>query len=388
MKQFDIVIIGGGMAGLALAVQLADSNFSIALINRDPIHKTLAEIAEPRVSAINLASQKMMEECQVWEQIEYDRSNAYRHMHVWDKDSFGEINFSHTDTQNEYLGHIIENQNIVNAFYQVVSKQANLTILEDTSIDNLEFGESFALINTDKDILTTKLVIGADGANSVVRRTANLATTFWDYDQSAIVATVKTAELHGSTARQAFTPNGPLAFLPLADVNQCSIVFSQSTAEAKRLMALKDSTFCQTLAASLNMQLGNCELLTKRYCIPLTMRYARNVLGQRCIILGDAAHTIHPLAGQGANLGFQDTISLAKTLLSLEPSQLDDCRVFRAYERERKAEAAKMVATMEGFKQLFHGANPAKKLLRGAGLAIVNRLPPVKQMLIQQAMGL
>ena len=389
MKSVDIVIVGGGMVGLALATQLADSPFSIALINQGQISKELTGIAEPRVSAINLASEAMLKGNGAWQHINHQRSNAYLKMDVWDKDSFGRIGFSHKETQFSHLGHIIENQNVVNGLYEIAKQQSNLTLLEDVHIKRLDLNEQMVLMHfSDDQLLSAKMVVGADGANSMVRKVAKLPISFWSYDQSAIVATVQTQEVHQRVARQAFMPTGPLAFLPLANDKQCSIVWSQDTESAQSLMALSDQDFNRHLATALNMQLGPCELLSKRHCIPLTMRYARQWLGQRSVIIGDAAHTIHPLAGQGVNLGFQDALSLANTLSEIDTELLGSKQVLRAFERERKAEAAKMVATMEGFKQLFAGNNPLKKLVRGAGLSLFDNLSPVKQALINNAMGL
>ena len=181
-------------------------------------------------------------------------------------------------------------------------------------------------------------------------------------------------------------PSGPLAFLPLNDERQCSIVWSQETEEAKRLMALSAEAFERELAIAIDMQLGPCKLLTERVAVPLTMRYARQWVSNRAVIIGDAAHTIHPLAGQGVNLGFQDAIRLADALGDIPLAEIGQRSTLRAFERERKAQTTKMIATMEGFKQLFSGAHPLKKLLRGAGMQLFNRASTVKRALIAQAM--
>jgi 2-octaprenylphenol hydroxylase len=389
VKNVDIAIIGGGMVGLSLAAQLAESHFEIALVNQGDISRDLNAVPEARVSALNIASESLLKVCGAWSTLQSQRFAPYTHMQVWDKDSFGQIDFSFEDTNIAHLGHIIENQNIVNALYNSTKLQSNLMMLANTGITQLELGQQAAIIHLNNgELLSARLVIGADGANSLVRKVANLPHTFWSYDQSAIVATVKTEQQHSNTARQVFTPFGPLAFLPLADPHYCSIVWSQQTAQATRLMSLTEVDFNRELSATLDMRLGLCELASQRHCIALTMRYARQWLGQRCVVIGDAAHTIHPLAGQGANLGFQDAQSLANALMPQSPDTLGDMQLLRGFERERKAEAAKMVATMEGFKQLFDGAHPLKKLARASGLAIFNRIPPIKHKLIQHAMGL
>lgn len=389
MVKVDITIVGGGMVGLALAAQLKSSGLSIAVVNNRPINRDLPDIAESRVSAINVASQAMLEQVGAWQQLQSERFCQYTGMQVWEQDSFAKISFATEQTGQACLGTIVENQNIVNALYQVVSQQANIKLLENCHIERIHYTDDEAILTYNNgELLATRLLVGADGAESQVRKSKQMPLTFWAYDQQAIVATVNTEKAHDNIARQAFTPFGPLAFLPLNDPHQCSIVWSQDTERASELMALDESRFTQQLAVAIDMQLGPCQLANKRVSIPLTMRYAREWLNGPVVLVGDAAHTIHPLAGQGVNLGFQDTIVLAAILNNTSPDKLVERKVLRAYERSRKAEAAKMIATMEGFKQLFAGRDPVKKLIRGIGMRAVNDLPMVKQRLIEQAMGL
>ncbi len=376
------------MVGLALAAQLSDSGLSIALINRDPIARSLPTVADSRVSALNIASQQMLDEVGAWPHVDLLRTCGYTDMHVWEKDSFANIHFAATETSHDVLGTIVENQNIINALLSVVSQQSNVRIIDNFALSTINITEPCAVLTSqDGDVISTALVVGADGAQSVVRRTLQLPMTHWHYDHSAIVATIHTQLPHQKTARQAFTAFGPLAFLPLNDPHQCSIVWSQDTSRADMLMALTDDIFCQQLATTLDMQLGTCELLNKRMCIPLTMRYVRKWVSHRAVVIGDAAHTIHPLAGQGVNLGFQDSIALAQALKNLDKSQLGKIQPLRHFERARKSEAVKMIATMEGFKRLFAGNDPLQKLVRGLGMSAADKLPTAKRMLIQQAMG-
>lgn len=389
MLKVDITIVGGGMVGLALAAQLKSSGLSIAVVNNRPITRELPDVAESRVSAINVASQAMLERVGAWQQLQSERFCQYTGMQVWEQDSFAKISFATDQTGQACLGTIVENQNIVNALYQVVSQHANIKLLENCHIERIHYTDDEAILTYNNgELLATRLLVGADGAESQVRKSKQMPLTFWAYDQQAIVATVNTEKAHDNIARQAFTPFGPLAFLPLNDPHQCSIVWSQDTERASELMALDEQRFTQQLAVAIDMQLGPCQLANRRVSIPLTMRYAREWLNGSVVLVGDAAHTIHPLAGQGVNLGFQDTIVLAEMLNNTSPDKLAERKVLRAYERSRKADAAKMIATMEGFKQLFAGRDPVKKLIRGIGMRAVNDLPMVKQRLIEQAMGL
>ncbi|MFT4994878.1 MAG: 2-octaprenylphenol hydroxylase [Paraglaciecola sp.] len=391
MQSYDVVIVGGGMVGLVLALALKDSGLSVAVIDAEYGDKPLGEQPALRVSALSLASENILRRLGVWDDIDRQRRLAYEHMSVWDKDSFGKIQFSHTDVHQAQLGHIIENQSLRGSLWRKAASLTHIELIAPKRITKLVFGQQESFITLDDEsMLSARLVVGADGANSYVRQQAGLPLTFWDYDHRAIVATIKTALPHQNTARQIFTPTGPLAFLPLWDEHLCSIVWSQDEPEAQRLLALSPDEFNKALSASFDSCLGLCELVSERQSYPLKMRYARNWVCDRVALVGDAAHTIHPLAGQGANLGLLDAAALAEQLsvLAEQGKDIGLHRNLRPYERWRKTEAVKMIATMEGFKRIFAGDNALKKLLRDTALSTVNKLPKAKQTIIQQAMGL
>lgn len=391
MKSYDVAIVGAGMIGLTLALALKDSPVSVVLIDSQRGDRELSDHAELRVSAISVASERIFRRLGVWQAIIDGRHQAYKHMSVWDKDSFAQIDFDAAEVQQSHLGHIIENQQISRVLWQQVEQAANIDLLAPAKITKLAFGQQECFISLDDDImLTASLVVGADGANSFVRQQAAMPLTFWDYDHQAIVATVRTELPHQQTARQIFTPTGPLAFLPLWHSHQCSIVWSQQVEQAEQLMVLDNKTFSQALSAAFDGRLGLCEVISDRQSHPLKMRYARQWVKDRVALIGDAAHTIHPLAGQGANLGLLDAAALAEQLLQLQRLELDIGlgKNLRAYERWRKNEAVKMIVSMEGFKRLFQGQNPVKKLFRDLGLSAVSKIPLLKPYVIQQAMGL
>ena len=391
MQSFDVVISGAGIVGLTLALGLKSSGLKVAVI--DPKAKVQQLSAEPelRVSAINVASQRVFEEIGVWNAITKQRVQAYSHMMVWDKDSFASIDFDHKQVNESSLGHIVENLAITNALLELAMSSTHISLLLDDSVAKVDTNEQGCFIQTSKnELLATKLLVGADGGQSKVREQANMPQTYWDYEQTAIVATVKTELVHDNCARQVFTEAGPLALLPLFNEHLCSIVWSQDTVRGNELLALNDEQFSQALTAAFDNRLGVTALVSERKSFPLTMRYTRQWLKQRQVVLGDAAHTIHPLAGQGANLGILEAQELAHVLDSLHKEQKDigDMQNLRAFERSCKSEAVKMIATMEGFKRLFHGTNPVLKLVRGFGLSAVNQMPLLKQKIILQAMGM
>lgn len=396
MQSFDIAIIGAGMVGLTLANALSGSGLTVAVLDQaEPDAKwasnDLSFDPSLRVSALNMATQEALERCDVWSSLSQQRMCAYQSMDVREQDSFARIAFSHQEVNLPQLGYIAENAYIQHALWQQAAQNKDIQLIAPSQVKSLHLdGASNVIQLQDERLIQARLVVGADGGRSIVRTQAAFPVTFSDYGQQAIVATIRTELPHQLTARQVFTPTGPLAFLPLWHTNLCSIVWSQDAEQANRLMALSEAEFEKQLATAFNMQLGLCKLESERQTYPLRMQLARKWLSDGVVIIGDAAHTIHPLAGQGANLGIQDAIALADALIDIKSKELDigDSKHLRAFERWRKAEASEMVATMEGFKQLFAGSHPVKKLIRGVGMSLTNQLTPVKQQLIARAVGL
>ncbi|MGH1595908.1 FAD-dependent 2-octaprenylphenol hydroxylase [Yersinia proxima] len=395
MQSYDVVIAGGGMVGLALACGLQGSGLRIAILEHQPEQEPLpapvtGELAL-RVSAINAASERLLQKIGVWENILALRASPYSGMEVWDQDSFGKIAFHADEYGFSHLGHIIENQVIQQALWQRASHLADVTLLAPASIKQVAWGESEAFITlTDDRMLSSKLVVGADGANSWLRQHADIPLTFWDYAHHALVATIRTEEGHQATARQVFHGDGILAFLPFSDPHLSSIVWSVSPERAAELTALPAEQFNRELGMAFDMRLGQCQLESERQTFPLTGRYARSFAAHRLALVGDAAHTVHPLAGQGVNLGFMDAAELVSELRRLQRQGKDIGQhlYLRRYERRRKHSAAVMLASMQGFRDLFAGNNPAKKLLRDIGLTLADNLPGIKPQLVRQAMGL
>lgn len=393
MQSFDVVIAGGGMVGLALACGLEGSGLRVAVVENHP-PKTPFSANDPhalRVSAINAASEKLLTHLDVWSAIKGMRAAAYSGMEVWDNHSFGRIAFSAKDQNLSHLGHIVENNVVRDALWQKASQLRDVTLLASATIKKVVWGENDVFITLDdENMLTARLIVGADGANSWLRSHADIPLTFWDYEHTALVATIRTERSHEGIARQAFNGEGILAFLPLSDPHLCSIVWSQPNLAAARRQDLDKLEFEKELTVAFDVNLGFCQLESDRLTIPLTGRYARQFAAQRLALLGDAAHTIHPLAGQGVNLGFMDVAMLIGEIRRLHREGKDFGQYFylRDYERSRKHSAAVMLAGMQGFRELFDGNNPAKKLLRDIGLVLADSLPGVKPQLLNHAMGL
>ncbi len=391
MQSVDIAIVGGGMVGLTLAAALKESDLRIAVIEGIKPDNHLNALADVRVSALSRASEQILRNVAAWPGIIQRRAAAYHAMEVWEQDSFAQVEFCAAQLGQPDLGHIVENRVIQLALLDKVATQPNVTLLMPVKCLSMVAGESEAWLTLDNGhSLTAKLVVGADGANSWVRQQADIPLTHWDYGHSALVANIKTAESHNKVARQVFTPRGPLAFLPLAEDNMCSIVWSTEPGRAGRLLTMPDEEFNKQLSTEFDMRLGKCEVVGERQTFALKMRYARDFVADRVALVGDAAHTIHPLAGQGVNLGLLDATSLAQEILCLwnRGHDIGSKSNLRAYERWRKAEAAKMIAVMQGFKALFEGDNPAKKLIRGIGMTLTERIPAAKDEMMKRALGL
>jgi 2-octaprenylphenol hydroxylase len=394
MQSFELTIIGGGMVGLSLAAALADTPLSIAIIENSPTsQKSLHEFPN-RVSAISYASKSILEKLNAWQHLDNTRITPYHCMKVWDKDHFGKIDFDLNnihDINADALGYIIENNQMQQALLQQVQSQENITFYSPDSLKQIAIGKGDAWLTLESgEQLTSKLVVGADGANSALRTMNDIPLVHWDYNHHALVATIKTDLAHGHCARQIFTPDGPLAFLPLFDQHLCSIVWSVSPEKAIKLQALSQAEFNKQLTREFDNQLGFCELQNNLTSFPLKMRYARNFAKNRIALIGDAAHTIHPLAGQGLNLGLLDAICLAQTIIENTEQEKDIGKLvnLRQFERWRKTEATQMIAAMELLKRTFQSNNPLQKLFRNLALVVTDNLSPVKSQFIKQAMGL
>ncbi|MGR2766352.1 FAD-dependent 2-octaprenylphenol hydroxylase [Photobacterium ganghwense] len=391
MQSVDVAIIGGGMVGLTLAAALAETELRVAVIEGHQPEPELSALPDVRVSALSRASERILRRLGAWEGIAGRRMAAYDKMQVWEQDSFARISFDAARLAQPNLGHIVENRVIQLALLERVKQLPMVSLMMPERCQSIAFGETEAWLTlASGKHLTAKLVVGADGANSWLRQQLDIPLTHWDYGHSAIVANIRCEEPHQQTARQIFRPQGPLAFLPLSDSHLCSIVWSVAPEEAERLCTLSDEAFNRELTSAFDGQLGLCRVEGERQAFPLKMRYARDFVRDRVALVGDAAHTIHPLAGQGVNLGLLDAASLAQELkqLWLADQDIGKKAKLRPYERWRKAEAAKMITAMQGFRDLFDGSHPAKKLVRDLGMLLADKAPGLKDEFMRRALGL
>jgi 2-octaprenylphenol hydroxylase len=391
----DLLIVGAGMVGSALALALRDSGLNILVVDGGPltVKPFVADAPfEARVSALSIASQRILERLGVWDGIVARRVSPYSDMHVWDGSGTGKVHFSASSVHAEVLGHIVENRVVQDALVERLH-DSNIGLLADARLEQMRHsGDDWLLTLSDGRTLRAPLVVAADGANSTVRRMTGTATREWDYLHHAIVTSVRTADSHRKTAWQRFTDDGPLAFLPLDREGEhwCSIVWSVTPEQSERLMKLDDERFCRELENAFEGCLGQVISADSRVCVPLRQRHAKRYVAPGLALIGDAAHTIHPLAGQGVNLGFLDAAVLAEVLRDAveRGERLADERVLSRYERRRMPHNLALMAAMEGFERLFQADALPVRLLRNAGLKMVDRSAEAKALFVRQALGL
>ncbi len=395
--QADLIIVGAGMVGSTLALALEGCGLDIVVLDASSLEVVEFDPQcsfEPRVSALSAASQRILQRVGAWPGIAARRASPYTDMHVWDGSGTGQIHFSAETVHAEVLGHIVENRVVQDALLDAMQRRGGLQLIGEACVDQLAHtADGWQLTLADGRELRTPLLIAADGANSAIRRLAGCETREWDYLHQAIVTSVRCSEPHQRTAWQRFTDDGPLAFLPLerdGDRHWCSIVWSATEAEARRLMALDDESFRAALERAFEQRLGEVLEVDPRLCIPLRQRHAKRYVQPGLALIGDAAHTIHPLAGQGVNLGLLDAAVLAEVIKAAvaRGERVADVQVLSRFERRRMPHNLAMMAAMEGFERLFQADPLPLRWLRNTGLKAVQALPEAKALFVRQALGL
>ncbi len=391
-RHYDVVVVGGGMVGatLALALVAGDPSLTIALVDasRLPPDWRSGDDVDLRVSAVAPASERVFRRLGVWSQMTGMGVSPFREMEVWDGPGGGRIHFDSAEVGVPYLGHIVENRVVQRALIDALGRR-RVDVLCPVRIEGMVFGNGRVRVDLDDGgPLHAELVVGADGGRSRVRELAGIGVRGWSYRQEAIVATVETAGRHLETAWQCFLPGGPLAFLPLAD-GRSSIVWSTSPREASELAAADNAVFCERLQAASEGRLGAILDVGPRAVFPLRLQQAGHYVEERLALVGDAAHTIHPLAGQGVNLGILDAVALAEVIGGARDAGRDwtSYETLRRYERWRKGDVLFTMGLMEGFKRLF-GQVPAPLVrLRSLGLASIDRCEGLKRAILERQLG-
>lgn len=396
-RGLDVVIAGGGAAGLTMSALLA------RMQGRRPIRVTVIDSGEPpafslqddvalRVSALSAGSIDLLTGLGIRERLAV-RACPYRDMRVWDArhDAAAPeaLRFSAADMALPQLGFIVEDALLRHALYDSL-RQTAVGLHYGVSIAGIEpAGGRLRLSLAGRENIEADLLVGADGANSAVRRALDIGSDHWRYPQSAVVTHVRPGKPHRETAWQRFLPGGPLALLPLAD-GRVSVVWSTSSAEAAELLAADDAEFSQRLSAASDYVLGTLESPASRASFPLRAQHARHYVKRGVALLGDAAHTVHPLAGQGANLGLADAAALARTIgeALAGGEHPGDLPVLRRYERDRRGANAAMLYFIDGLNRLFSADSDLLGAVRGTGMRLFNMSGPLKRRAMRVALGL
>ena len=391
------------MAGAALAALLAARDLDVLLLDAGEPKTTLPLLpgriadVDPRVSAINVASRAVLEECGAWAALPDAVRCAYHAMRVWEEDGTGRIGFDAADIGAPVLGYIVENRWISAALLCALASGARVQVRTGETLVSLrlpaEPGRPVQLQFASGLGVQASLVVGADGAQSAVRSLSGIEAPLRDTGQRAIVATIRTAGSHAHTAWQRFLQSGPLALLPLAaleDGHAASIVWSADAPVAEHLLGLDDSAFLAALTRASEACCGEVLEVTQRLSFPLRQLHAASYVGPGVALVGDAAHVIHPLAGQGINLGFSDVRVLAEEIARARRrgESVASADALARFARRRRGENAAMLAAMQGFQRLFGDPHPAVRLARNIGLGAVDRLAPLKRAFMREAMGM
>ena len=385
----DVAVVGGGMVGAAAALALARAGFATALLEaRAPAPWSSAQEVDLRVVGLAPSSIGLLDELGVWASIRASRSSPYAQMHVWDAESGAAIHFDAASEGRDLLGHIVEN-NLVQWRLWLALEAAGVQRLCPADVKGFQAQDDRIQLDlADGRSIAARLLVAADGAGSPLRKLAGIETRGRDYAQRAVVAHVRTERPHQGTAWQRFLPDGPLALLPLAD-GRSSIVWSLPDDAAKRVLALDDASFLAELGVASDFRLGRIVDSTPRAAFPLKLQLARTYQAERFVLLGDAAHAVHPLAGQGVNLGLRDVVELRDTLLAAREAGRDiaAAHVLRRYARRRRSADTLDALGFDALARIYGWRATPLVAARGLGVRLVDRLSPLKRRLAEHAAG-
>lgn len=386
----DVAVVGGGMVGAATALALARAGFTVALIDaREPAAWAATDEVDLRVVGLAPSSVALLDQLGVWPGIRDARASAYERMHVWDAENGAAIHFDAADEGRDVLGFIVEN-NLVQATLWQALDAAGVRRIVPAEVVAYAMREDRAQLDlADGQVVAARLVVAADGAESPLRAMVGIGTKGHDYAQRAVVAHVETTDPHQRTAWQRFLPSGPLAFLPLVD-GRSSIVWSLPEAEATRVLALDDDAFRDALGVASDFRLGPIRGVSRRAAFPLRLKLAERYEVGRVVLLGDAAHAVHPLAGQGVNLGLRDVAELRDTLVEARDAGRDIAatHVLRRYARRRRSADGLDAWSFDALARIYAWQASPLVTARGLGVRLLDRIGPLKSRLARHAAGL
>jgi 2-octaprenyl-6-methoxyphenol hydroxylase len=391
-KHYDIVIVGGGMVGASTAIALSGHNLNIALIEAFPFRSPGQPSYDSRTVALAYGSRKILETLGVWQSLKTD-ATLIKQIHISDRGHFGTTRLQAAKQKVPALGYVVENRNLGKAFLERLQALSDVTIFCPASMQSLQQNKDQASIEIEHEgtteTLTAKLIIAADGGNSKVRQLLNIDCSKKDYDQSAVITTVSTSAPHEHIAYERFTSSGPLALLPMSD-NRYSLVFTVNPEEAQQLIAMPDGPFLKILQERFGYRRGEFIKTAKRIAYPLSLIKAQRSIDHRIVLIGNASHTLHPVAGQGFNLGIRDVATLAEVIVQAANAGRDigQQEVLQEYEQWRQRDHNATIQLTDNLISIFSNHFFPLGVSRSKALGLLNSTALGKSLLTKQTMGL
>lgn len=395
-ELFDVAVIGGGLNGLTQAIALARHGISVAVIDREDPGRIIEAGFDGRVSAIALASQRMLDAIGLWRHVR--EAQPMWDIRVSDGDSLLFVHYDHSELGTAPFGYLVENRVIRLAQQAALAECSNLELIAPMTARTIEYGMAGSGGAAEIELgngrrIHARLVVGADGRQSAIRREAGIRTLDWSYRQTGIVCTVQHDLPHEGVAQERFLPAGPFAILPMTDDAQgrhrSSLVWTEPTERAAAIMALDDTAFAAEMRQRFGSGYGDCDVVGPRWSYPFSFMLALRYTDHRLALIGDAAHGIHPIAGQGLNLGLRDIATLTEAVVEAQRLGLDIGRsdVLERYERWRRVDNVVLGAVTDGLTRLFSNDVAPLRIARDLGLGLVNRIGPLKKLFMRHAMG-
>lgn len=390
VKYCDIVIIGGGLVGLTAACAIADLGLEVVIVEHKDLSKIKSKESDGRSSAIAYGSYIFLKEIGVWDHLK-NKAGPMLEIRVSDGDSHMFLHYDHKLVGEDPVGYMVENHDILKALVAKCNEYDNIAIYENTSYSNINYGKDFVKISLNSgSVLSARLLIGADGRQSKIRENAGIGISVHEYKQCGIVCNVKHEKPHRNIAQERFLPSGPFAILPLKDQNKSSLVWTEKKHLTPTYINMSDEDFNEQLYKRFGGYLGKVSIIGKRFSYPLTLVLAEKYTANRLVLLGDAAHGIHPLAGQGFNLGIRDCNKLVEVIARREKLGLDigSTELLAQYNDTRYTDTFSLAAITHNLNSIFCSNSVAIKIARRVGMSVLDKVPPVKKFFMKHAMGM
>ena len=400
-NDYDIVIIGGGLVGASLACALGEQGLRIAVIEAVPLGAESQPSYNDRTVALGYGSRQIFEGIGIWSDIADLGATAIKKIHVSDRGHIGKTRLDCASEGLEALGYVVETRLLGKALGGRLKELSNVELICPAKLVSLQFDEAAAQVVIDRDgvrqTLSAKLVVGADGVQSSVREQLGIKTFDMNYNQTAVITNVSVERSHENVAYERFTATGPLALLPMSDVHEgdntehrCSVVWTIKDRDRDMALALDDEAFLAELQSRFGGQLGRFTNVGKRLAFPLALRQAREHVRNRLALIGNAAHTVHPIAGQGFNLGLRDVAVLAQVVVDAAQAGEDigELPVLKRYAKWRKRDHIRVLGFTDSMVRLFSNNIAPVALARNLSLVVTDLFPPLKKIITRQAMGL